>query len=93
MGEYRGGVTAEENGSIARISVHRKMWDYILLGGFLLPPWSSALVGGWSLWMALEVFGVMLAVGLAYFWLPYLNDLKETRIELHCIWYAKDMED
>ena len=93
VGEYYGTVTAAEGGSVIETVISRKKWDYILLAAFLLTPWVNAYLNSSSLQTALRVFGLALFLGLGFFWFFFLNDIKETRIELHRIWYAQDIED
>lgn len=91
VGEYHGTVTAAEGGSIIELVVSRKKWDYILLAAFLLTPWVNALLDPCSLQTALCVFGLALALGLGFFWFFFLNDIKETRIELHRVFHGEEL--
>lgn len=91
VGKYHGTVTAAEGGSVIAVSVSRRKWDYILLAAFLLTPWVNAFLNPCSLQTALRVFGLAFALGLVFFWFFFLNDIKETRIELHRVFHGEEL--
>lgn len=84
-------MAAAEGGSIIEIAVSRKKWDYVLLAVFLLLPWADAILDPCSLRTTLALFGLALALGLGCFWFFFLNDCKDTRIELRRVFHAEEL--